>query len=426
MTEGNPGLSIGRMICFHPAVAVRMLVILAMMLRGSCVLAAAPVVSNVRASQRAGSKVVDIYYDLADPDSATVRVSLQISSDGGTTWVVPAQTLVGTGFGDLVKPGNGRWIKWDAGVDWNGQVSDKIRFRVIANDDPVPAGMALIPAGNFAMGNSTDAAEGSSNELPVHTVYVSAFYVDRYLVTKQLWDDVRAWGLSNGYTDLPVGNGKAANHPVQAITWYAMVKWCNARSERDGLTPVYYTNDAQTVIYKTGSVDVTNAQVKWNANGYRLPTEAEWEKAARGGLSGQRFPWGATITHSQANYNSSSNYSYDVSPTRGYHPTFAVNGYPYTGPVGYFAPNGYGLYDMAGNVQEWCWDWFGSTYYSSSPSSDPQGPPDPQDPPQGPYRVIRGGNWYSAGGARGARVASRTSFWPNLSDFSFGCRSVRR
>ena len=393
--------------------------------------AAAPVVSNVRASQRAGSKVADIYYDLADPDSATVRVSLQISSDGGTTWVVPAQTLVGTGFGDLVKPGNGRWIKWDAGVDWNGQVSDKVRFRVIASDDPIPAGMALIPAGNFAMGDSTNSADGSTRayELPVHTVYVSAFYMDRYEVTKQLWDEVRTWATSNGYTDLPTGSGKAANHPLQSISWYSMVKWCNARSQKDGLNPVYYTNDTQTTLYKTGSVDVTNAQVRWNANGYRLPTEAEWEKAARGGFSGQIFSWGQTVTHNRANYYSSSGYSYDVSPTRGYHPTYAVGGTPYTSPVGSFAPNGYGLFDMEGNVWEWCWDRFSSTWYNESgaTANDPQGPPD-WTSPYSQYRVLRGGSWSLPYGAYGCRSAFRINFGnPGITSWNDGgFRCVRR
>jgi len=163
--------------------------------------------------------------------------------------------------------------------------------------------------------------------------------MDRYEVTKQLWDHVRTWNGGNGYTDLPVGSGKGPTHPVQSINWYEMVKWCNARSQRD-MVPVYYTNDAQTVIYKTGYENLTNAQVKWSASGYRLPTEAEREKAARGGTSGHRFPWSnvETITHSQANYRSLSGYSYDISPTSGYHPTYAVGGYPYTSHVGSFAP----------------------------------------------------------------------------------------
>ena len=131
-----------------------------------------------------------------------------------------------------------------------------------------------------------------------------------------------------------------------------MVKWCNARSEKEGLAPCYHTDVARTAVYRTGRVDVTNDMVNWSANGYRLPTEAEWEKAARGGLVGRRFPWGDQITHSLANYSSDSIYPYDTSPTRGYHPDYQAGGAPYTSPVGNFAANGYGLYDMAGNVYE--------------------------------------------------------------------------
>ena len=392
--------------------------------------AAAPVVTNVHASQAGPAQPVTIFYNLQDADSATVRVSLLVSEDGGGTWNVPAQSLSGFGFGVSVAPGNDRYILWNAPADWPGHKSSLARFRVVVNDDPIPAGMELIPAGSFQMGNSTNSAEGYADELPVHTVYVSAFYMDRYEVPKALWDEVRAWGLTNGYTDLPQGSysgstnySKGANHPVHYVSWYDVVKWSNARSERDNLMAVYYTNDAQTVVYKTGIAQVTNAQVKWSANGYRLPTEAEWEKAARGGLSAQRFPWGATVSHSQANYyvwssNGTTNYyDYDLSPTHGFHPTFAV--FPYTSPVGYFASNGYGLYDMIGNVWEWCWEGWNSTYYSSSPGSDPQGSP------MGFYAVLRGGSWNDH--APICRAAFRLkSIRPHESASNFGFRCVRR
>jgi formylglycine-generating enzyme len=273
-----------------------------------------------------------------------------------------------------------------------------------------PPDMALIPAGSFTMGDSLD---GHLSAPPV-TVNVSAFYMGKYEVTKALWDEVRTWAASNGYSDLAAGGGKASNHPVQSISWYDMVKWCNARSEKEGLTPVYYTNDAQTTLYKTGSVNVTNAQVKWTANGYRLPTEAEWEKAARGGLSGKRFPWGDTISHSQANYYSSSGYSYDTSSTRDFHPSYAIGDSPYTSPVGSFAANGYGLHDMAGNVWEWCWDWYGD--YTN-------GVTDPRGASSGSYRVYRGGSWDYY--AFYCRAAFRYYNDPGITDFLIGFRVAR-
>jgi formylglycine-generating enzyme required for sulfatase activity len=315
----------------------------------------------------------------------------------------------------------------DADTDNDG-VNDKaeIDAGTDPNHPPAPLGMMLIPAGSFAMGNSTNASEGANDELPVHTVFVSAFYMDRYEVTKALWDEVRAWGQNNGYTDLPIGShdgttnlSKGANHPVHLVSWYDAVKWCNARSEWDGLVPTYYTNDAQTVIYRTGSVNVTNAQVKWSGTGYRLPTEAEWEKAARGGLNGQRFPWGATITHAQANYFSSATNPEDISPTRGYHPDFAVNGTPYTSPAGSFTPNAHGLYDMAGNVWEWCWDWIGASYYSISPSVDPLGPN------SGTRRTIRGSSWYPYD-AYDCRTSNRRSIEPISPTDFIGIRCIRR
>jgi formylglycine-generating enzyme required for sulfatase activity len=265
------------------------------------------------------------------------------------------------------------------------------------------------------MGNSV-AADTDFTDAPTRTVTLDAFYMGKYEVTKAEWDEVRTWGLSNGYTDLSAGSGKASNHPVHSISWYMMVKWCNARSQKEGLTPVYYTNDAQTTIYKTGSVNVTNAQVKWSANGYRLSTEAEWEKAARGGLLGKRFPWGDRISHSQANYYAYGGYSYDSSGSvNNGHPTYATGSYPYTSPVGAFAANVYGLYDMAGNVWESCWDWYGT--YPAGSQTNPRGST------TGSNRVRRGGSWDNATNC--CRVAFRLFINSTASSNDVGFRVVR-
>jgi formylglycine-generating enzyme required for sulfatase activity len=364
--------------------------------------AANPVVSNISAVQRAGTQLVDITYDVT-ADFPTVWVGLEISSDGGTTFSVPAVTLSGA-IGPGVALGTGKVITWNAGADWNKNYTTTMRFKVTANDQFV-----RIRAGVFQMGNAM-AADTDITDAPIRTVTVSEFYMGENLVTKADWDTVRTWGLTHGYTDLNAGAGKAANHPVQTITWYDTVKWCNARSEKDGLTPCY---TLRSLVYRTTNNDAV--ECNWAANGYRLPTEAEWEKAARGGLNGKRFPWGDTISHSQANYWSSNSFSYDVSPTRGCHPTYNDGVEPYTSPVGSFAPNDYGLNDMAGNVWEWCWDWHGT--YTAGAQTDPRGVTSGSD------RVIRGGSWGSF--ADYCRVAYRYSNDPSYFYDFIGFRPVR-
>jgi formylglycine-generating enzyme len=282
------------------------------------------------------------------------------------------------------------------------------RLHEITNPPAIPVGMALIPAGAFTMG---DNLEGASDAIPTVIVTVLAFYVDVNLVSYSQWQTVYNWATSQEYGFANVGAGKASNHPVQTVNWYDTVKWCNARSQQAGLSPAYYTDAGLTQICSNGE---TTVYVNWAANGYRLPTEAEWEKAARGGLSGQRFPWGNTISESQANYYGFTNgYTYDLGPN-GPNATFAQGLTPYTSPVGSFAPNGYGLYDMAGNVEEWCWDWYGTPYGGGN---------DPHGPVSGGSRVVRGGVWEY--GAYSARCAVRSKYSPSLGHMDLGFRCVR-
>jgi formylglycine-generating enzyme required for sulfatase activity len=277
-------------------------------------------------------------------------------------------------------------------------------------DPNAPSGMTLIPAGLFQMGDSLNDSTDQWGERPVHTVYVSAFYMDRCPVTKELWDEVYQWAKDHGYSFQFKGSASAASHPVQCMSWCDAVIWCNARSEKEGRIPAYYTNAALTAVYRSGYVSISNSWVKWNA-GYRLPTEAEWEKAARGGASGRRFSWADadTITHSRANYRSGASYTYDVSPTRGLHPAF--NG---PSPVGSFAPNSYGLYDMTGSTMQWCWDAYGP--YSPGSQTDPRGP----NPSA--HRRLRGAGCFF--NAFECRVAFRSYFLASSSDPNYGFRSA--
>jgi formylglycine-generating enzyme required for sulfatase activity len=270
-------------------------------------------------------------------------------------------------------------------------------------DRSAPEGMVFIPGGRFMIGDSQGDQFVFPVANPVHPVEVSPFFMDRYEFTNERMRQVLQWAwekrrvsvsanvvLAEGPTTILVGLGKLDSeisftngvftvrtgregYPAQYVSWFGAVACCNFLSEMSGREICYQ--------FSTWSCDMAKS-------GFRLPTEAEWEFAARGGYEGLRFPWPATnvITHSDANYLSDTNNWYDVSPTRGFHPDYA-NLHPRSSPVGSFAPNPYGLYDMAGDSWEWTWDWYGR--YPPGLQINPTGPG------SGTLRVFRGGSWFT-------------------------------
>jgi len=268
--------------------------------------------------------------------------------------------------------------------------------------------MMKIQAGSFVMG---DALDGTS--LP-HTVWVDAFTCEENLVTFGLWAKVAALArVEYGYSDLTPGKGKAEQHPVHSVSFRQAIKWCNGRSEVEGLPPCYTSGETGEV-YRWGDTD--NVRCAWDVPGYRLLTEAEWEKMARGGLDKKRFPSGDELSQKVANYRGQTYWPYDKGPS-GYNQKFAVDPKPYTSPVGSFAPNAFGAFDLAGNLQEWCWDWYDLGYYKVSPQKDPRGPD------TGTVRVQRGGAWNSY--ATDCRVAVRLSANPGTAGNYIGFRCVQ-
>jgi formylglycine-generating enzyme required for sulfatase activity len=213
----------------------------------------------------------------------------------------------------------------------------------------VPEGFVRIEGGTFTMGSDSSEVGRSSNETQ-RRVTISPFHMSKHQVTQAEWEEIMGTNPSHF---------RGFNLPVERVSWLDAVDYCSRRSIKEGLTPAY---------------TISGTNVTWNrqANGYRLPTEAEWEYACRAGTT-TPFNTGFNITTAQANYYGNHPYNNNA---RG---TYRER----TMPVGSFAPNAWGLYDMHGNVWEWCWDWFGE--YGVASQTDPIGPA------SGSHRVLRGG-----------------------------------
>ena len=259
--------------------------------------------------------------------------------------------------------------------------------------------MIQIPGGSFEMGSNN----GEIKEQPVHTVTLSGFYMGKYEVTQEQWMAVMGNNPSD-FTSSPASGEVQSKRPVDLVRWYDTLVFCNRLSVLEGLSPAYRISGS-TDPANWGTVP-TNSNSAWNAvqivagsTGYRLPTEAQWEYAARGGNG------------------SPGNYTYSGSNTVSDVAWYKSNSDDKTHEVGKKAPNDLGLYDMSGNVWEWCWDQYSDSYYSSSPANDPMGPS------YGTNRVLRGGSWTNFEG--NFRSTYRAVIGPYDRYSHFGLRLVR-
>jgi formylglycine-generating enzyme required for sulfatase activity len=345
---------------------------------GTCLLlsvqaaqAGQPSVTNVTAQQLPGTEIIQITYDLAEDEGLPCWISVRVDRDNMGAWLVPVWSLSGDA-GPNILPGAGKTIQWNAGRDYDRHMANA-QVRVTAHSlvDGLPQDMVLVPAGEFVMGSTTVGGDA----IPEHTVYLDAYWIDVHEVTNheyKIFCDAtsRAYPPDPGFTGMPSYFLNYPDYPV------VMVDWADA-----------------------------TAYAAWA--GKRLPTEAEWERAAKGAVDNRLYPWGnqfnamigGTIHHANT--------------------TEAGDGFTYTAPVGSYTTgiSPAGCLDMAGNVWEWCSDWYSSSYYSSSPYANPQGPA------SGTTRVVRGGYWNY--GSSNARRASRGSYTPANRYLNLGFRCAR-
>ncbi|MBN8547601.1 MAG: SUMF1/EgtB/PvdO family nonheme iron enzyme [Ignavibacteria bacterium] len=325
-------------------------------------------------------------FNLIKDEQKTVSIpygSVQITSNISTTVTkliyngTTLKTLSGNGTISNIVPGN-----YTLKVEAPDYLSQTENITVISGQNQPRSyelqqdysQMVFIPGGTFTMGCTADQGICLDNERPSHQVTLSAYEIRKFEVNQKEWLAVMGTNPANF-----IGNSK----PIESVTWYEIINFCNLLSTREGLTPVYTIN---------GLVVTANL----SANGYRLPTEAEWEYAARGGAQSTN-----TLYSGSNNIDAVAWYSGNSNNT--------------THDAGEKSPNQLGIYGMNGNVWEWCWDWYGD--YSAASQTNPTGPE------TGTHRVARGGSWSSS--AQYSRVAVRYNFAPNLKYDFLGFRVVR-
>lgn len=347
------------------------------------------------------------------------------------TWIISPVVLMGAWEDFVVETHPNGWeqielrFTYQANNNWKYLWGAHIWAYQMPFNRPGPEGFVRIPAGTFLMGSPSD--ELGRNRISYenfrereHWVQITGdYYMAETEVTKDEWDVVWEWAVANGYPNLPsglIGSGDSedGDQPVSGIDWLGAVLWCNARSEMEGRMPVYYsTEDFQPASVLRDLQSYTSPiYANMKANGYRLPTESEWEYACRAGTV-TAFNNG-TITYTE---NS------PVDPNLDKVGWYGGNSGDQTHSVGLKEPNDWGLYDMHGNVAEWCWDFVGSyprrgTQFSPTINPRRDGAQySPQDWTQ--RRIWRGGMWSSLpvlcrSAARNGSIYSGVSRWRNI------------